>query len=271
MAIRSLMQQLQAVGCAFQFMTRVPVPVAIPFTPDVLARSVIYYPLVGAVIGGLLSGAGWLLAPVVPPMPAAVLLLTLWIGLSGALHLDGLMDTADGVLSHRSRERMLDIMKDSRVGAMGVMAAVLLLLFKFAMLAELQDGGSWMAAAPLIASTCIFSRMGIVAAIKIWPFARPGEGLASMFAGLRMRHFIGALLLHIAIVMGGYALFGISLSKLLLIIFIQTAITLIVGLIVNVWLTRKLGGLTGDTYGALNELLEAVLLLAVLWLLPLLH
>lgn len=269
MAVRSLIKQLHAVGCAFQLMSRVPVPAAIPFTPEVLARSVVYYPLVGAVIGGVLSGAGWLLAPVVPPLPGAALLLTLWVALSGALHLDGLMDTADGVLSHRSRERMLEIMKDSRVGAMGVIAAVLLLLFKFSLAASLLEEGKWTAAAPLIAASCMFSRLWVTAAIAKWPFARPGEGLASLFAGVGTGHFVKALLLHSAIVAAVYSLAGMTLPVLLLIFVIQTVVTISVGLLLSVWLSRKLGGLTGDTYGALNEILEAVLLLAVLWLVPL--
>ena len=74
-----------------------------------------------------------------PTMPAAVLLLAIWVVLTGGLHLDGLMDTADGILSHRPREQMLEIMKDSRVGAMGVIVCVLHLLLKFSLLYTLLD------------------------------------------------------------------------------------------------------------------------------------
>ncbi|MBW7473187.1 adenosylcobinamide-GDP ribazoletransferase [Paenibacillus oenotherae] len=268
MVYRALMGQLQAVGCAFQLMTRVPVPVSIPFTPQILARSVVYYPLVGAVIGGITGCAGWLLAAYVPPMPAAVLLLVLWIALSGALHLDGLMDTADGVLSHRTRERMLDIMKDSRVGAMGVIAALLLLLFKFSVIATLLDGGEWTAAAPLVAAACMYSRLWIVIAIGMWPFARPKEGLAAMFAEVGYGQLLGMIVLHAGILAAGYAVLDIPLSSFLAITAVQAVITVMTGLLVTIWLSRKLGGLTGDTYGALNEILESVLLLSVLWLMP---
>ncbi|MBW7460890.1 adenosylcobinamide-GDP ribazoletransferase, partial [Paenibacillus sepulcri] len=168
----SLKAQLQAVGAAFQFMTRIPVPVEIPFTPAVLARSTVYYPLVGLVIGGITAAAGWLLTLAVPALPAAVLILLIWTALSGALHLDGLMDSADGVLSHRPRERMLDIMKDSRVGAMGVMAAIFLLLLKFATLSALLEGeGGWLEAAPLVVMVCGWSRLWVVCSMAGWPFA----------------------------------------------------------------------------------------------------
>ena len=124
MVLRFLSNQLQAAGAAFQLITRIPIPIMIPFVPQVLARSVVYYPLVGTVVGGITAAVGWFLFAYAPAMPAAVSSVILWALLSGALHLDGLMDTADGVLSHRSRDRMLEIMKDSRVGAMGVIAAV---------------------------------------------------------------------------------------------------------------------------------------------------
>uniref|UniRef100_UPI0005850CC2 adenosylcobinamide-GDP ribazoletransferase n=1 Tax=Paenibacillus sonchi TaxID=373687 RepID=UPI0005850CC2 len=75
--------------------------------------------------------------------PAAVITLILWVWLTGGLHLDGWMDCADGLLSYRTRERMLEIMKDSRVGAMGVLACMLLLLLKASLLAAFLEGGSW--------------------------------------------------------------------------------------------------------------------------------
>ncbi|MFC5648517.1 adenosylcobinamide-GDP ribazoletransferase [Paenibacillus solisilvae] len=264
MALRFLSNQLQAAGAAFQLITRIPIPVLIPFTPPVLARSSVYYPLVGTVIGGILAGAGWLLFTYVPAMPAAVLLLILWAALSGALHLDGLMDTADGVLSHRSRERMLEIMKDSRVGAMGVIAAVFVLLFKFALLASLLGQEMWLHTALYLAAACGWSRLWLVWAMIGWPMARPGEGMASMFAEVRVRHAAAATLVQLVLVLGIGLLLGLAWGDVLNQLAVQAGLTLITGSVVSGWLCRKLGGLTGDTYGALNEVIESVLLFAAL-------
>ena len=136
---RALVDWLRAGLAAFQFLTRLPIPVQIDYTERVFQRSSVFYPLVGFVIGLLLLLAGEGLTQVLPTMPAAVLLLAIWVVLTGGLHLDGLMDTADGILSHRPREQMLEIMKDSRVGAMGVIVCVLHLLLKFSLLYTLLE------------------------------------------------------------------------------------------------------------------------------------
>ncbi|MFB9329796.1 adenosylcobinamide-GDP ribazoletransferase [Paenibacillus aurantiacus] len=262
MAVRSFIAGLQAAGAAFQLLTRIPVPVQIPFTRDVLARSVAAYPLVGAAIGLLTAAAGWLLQGAIPSMPAAVITLLVWVALTGALHLDGLMDTADGVLSHRSRERMLEIMKDSRVGAMGVIAAVILLLLKFSLLAELLGAGAMTSVAPHLAAACMWSRLWMAASMIFWPNARGNEGLGGMFAGVAGRHIAGAVIVHTFILFGIYAAFGYSLIEAGIWFAAGAAVTLLAGGACGWWLSRKLGGLTGDTYGAMNELLEAALLLA---------
>ncbi|WP_308639332.1 adenosylcobinamide-GDP ribazoletransferase [Paenibacillus silvisoli] len=267
MIIKVLKVQLQAAGAAFQLLTRFPVPVVIPFTPEMLARSVVYFPLVGAVIGGIVGGAGWLLDGPVPPMPAAVILLFLWLALSGGLHMDGLMDTADGVLSYRSRERMLEIMKDSRVGAMGVLAAVLVLFFKFSVLFALMDTEKtldWRFAMPVTMLAFAWSRLWIVIAMNGWPLARPDEGMASLFKAVSIRHAawaIGLQLLLIAAVL--LAVSGLA-DEAGLLLLTQAGITIAAGSLLAVWLTRKLGGLTGDTYGAMTELIESILLFSLM-------
>lgn len=262
MVLRFLINQLQAAGAACQLITRIPIPIMIPFIPRVLARSTVYYPLVGAVIGAVLTATGWLLFTYTPAMPAAVLLLILWASLSGALHLDGLMDTADGVFSHRSRERMLEIMKDSRVGAMGVIAAVFVLLFKFAVLTSLFEQETWLHTALFITAACGWSRLWLVWAMIGWPFARPGEGMASMFAEVRLRHAVAATMVQLVLMIGSGIVFGLTWGDILNQLVVQAGLTIIAGWLVSSWLYRKLGGLTGDTYGALNEIIESVLLFA---------
>ncbi|MDR6554557.1 adenosylcobinamide-GDP ribazoletransferase [Paenibacillus qinlingensis] len=258
---------LRACLAAFQFLTRLPIPVQIDYNERVFQRSSIFYPLVGFVIGLILLFAGNLLSHVLPTMPAAVLLLTLWVVLTGGLHLDGLMDTADGILSHRPREQMLEIMKDSRVGAMGVIVCVLHLLLKFSLLYTMLDAngaaerGSLLI---LLAIVPIWSRWFMVAAIRMWPYARPNSGLGSLFRGVTIKHVTVSLL--VALLSTTLLSFSSSLTTLpnWSIILSFMVMTTLVGSGMAAYTSSKLGGLTGDTYGALNELLESILLLAVI-------
>ncbi len=263
----------EACAAAFQFLTRLPVPVKLDYNDALFRRSVVFYPFVGLVLGLITAAAGLLLTSVLPPLPGAALLLGLWVLLTGALHLDGLMDTADGILSHRSRERMLEIMKDSRVGAMGVIAAVLVLLLKWSLLTELLPaaaagghGNLWL----LLALVPLWSRWYMVVAIACWPYARQaGSGMGGFFRGVGAGHAAGsglmALLLSLCVIAAGEAFGGLSLPfwHMVGIVVILLAVTMGAGVLMSVLIHRKLGGLTGDTYGAMNELLEAALLLVL--------
>lgn len=271
--IRLIRSWGEACAAAFQFLTRLPVPVKLDYNDALFRRSVVFYPLVGLVLGLITAAAGLLLANVLSPLPAAVLLLGIWVMLTGALHLDGLMDTADGILSYRSRERMLEIMKDSRVGAMGVIAAVLVLLLKWSLLTELlpaaaagSQGNLWL----LLALVPLWSRWYMVVAIAWWPYARQaGSGMGGFFRGVGAGHAAGsglvALLLSFCVAAAGEAFGGLSLPfwHMVGIVAILLAVTVGAGVLMSVSIHRKLGGLTGDTYGAMNELLEAALLLAL--------
>ncbi|KPV56855.1 cobalamin biosynthesis protein CobS [Paenibacillus sp. A3] len=263
----------EACAAAFQFLTRLPVPVKLDYHDALFRRSVVFYPLVGLVLGLIAAAVGLLLTSLLPPLPAAALLLGIWVLLTGALHLDGLMDTADGILSHRSRERMLEIMKDSRVGAMGVIAAVLVLLLKWSLLTELlpaavtgSQGKLWL----LLALVPLWTRWYMVVAIACWPYARQaGSGMGGFFRGVGAGHAAGsglvALLLSLCVVAAGEAFGGLTLPfwHMVGIVGILLAVTIGAGVLMSVSIHRKLGGLTGDTYGAMNELLEAALLLVL--------
>ncbi|WP_249866448.1 adenosylcobinamide-GDP ribazoletransferase [Paenibacillus konkukensis] len=262
-----MVKGLSACAAAFQFLTRLPVPVSLQYNDALFRRSVLFYPLVGAVLGLLLAAAGWALQGWLAPGVTSALLLSLWAAMTGGLHLDGLMDTADGILSHRSRERMLEIMKDSRVGAMGVIACSLLLLCKWTLLQQWLPL-SWNGTAFLLPLVPLWSRWYMVVAIACWPYAREGQsggGLGGFFRGLGARHLAVhtalALLLSAALVsLGGYSPLS---SRGLLLIGAAAAASGLAGVAFSRWIARKLGGLTGDTYGALNELLETLLLLVV--------
>lgn len=262
MVRRTVKVHMQALIAAFQFLTRVPLPVSVPFDGPVLTHSVIYFPLAGAFIGACLAAAASLFELAVPAWPAAVLLLAIWTGLSGGLHIDGWMDTADGVLSHRSRERMLEIMKDSRVGAMGVLAGVLLLLFKASLLAELLAEGKAGICLSILIISPIWSRTWMAVAIAGWPSARHGEGIGSLFNGVKGLQAAAATLVATGFTIIVLLLFKIEFSEVILWLILCFVLTAACGGLLAVMLNRKLGGLTGDTYGAMNEAVEAVLLLA---------
>ncbi|MEK3713301.1 adenosylcobinamide-GDP ribazoletransferase [Paenibacillus sp. FSL R7-0333] len=255
-------------AAAFQFLTRFPVRSSGEFSPELLRASVVYYPLVGAAIGLSTAlgaaAAGWLL----PAWPAAVITLILWVGLTGGLHLDGWMDSADALLSYRSRERMLEIMKDSRVGAMGVLACVLLLLLKASLLAAWLEGGSF-SLLPLLLLPPVWGRWYMVRAMARYPLARGNEGLAATFGGLPARQErragLSAALLTLAAAAAPLALgAGSGAWPLLAAAAILAPLAAAVcGRLAARRIGSRLGGLTGDVYGALGELLETVVLLVL--------
>ncbi|WP_409344778.1 adenosylcobinamide-GDP ribazoletransferase [Paenibacillus sp. MBLB4367] len=271
-AAARIKQWLHAAIAAFQLLTRLPLPIAIDYTDAVFRRSVVFYPFVGAVLGLLLAAAGTGLPYALPAFPAAVLLLGMWIYATGALHLDGLMDTADGLFSNRSREQMLEIMKDSRVGAMGVVAGVFVLLLKLSLLAALLDG-DWRQAAPYICCVPLWSRAFLVVSIRCWPYARQGSGMGSYYRGVGTRHTVAALLVAAVLTF----VFSIAAQSMDTAASTWTAAAAAAGLVtlgfalvsfafgtlLNGRMSAKLGGLTGDTYGAVNELVETGLLLVL--------
>jgi len=228
---------------AIGFLTRVPVPAHVFADKAARARSLPWYPLVGLLLGLVLAALAWCLQES-PPLLGAVLLLLAWVWLTGGLHLDGLADTADAwVGGLGDRERTLAIMKDPRSGPAGVTAVMLLLLLKFAALASLETP-------PLIALALapLLGRAALTAAFLSTPYVR-AEGLGSGLADASRPACVAALLLAAALPLlagerGLYALLAVALVF---------------------WLwrracLRRLGGMTGDTCGALTELVEVAVL-----------
>lgn len=179
------------------------------------------------------------------------------------------MDTADGVLSHRTRERMLEIMKDSRVGAMGVLAAVLLLLLKASLLTELIAGeshGKVLSLVSIFVISASWSRAWMAIAIAGWSPARENEGVGSLFNGVKRKWTVLSVSLAAIISYTTLIINDINYINSLLIVIAAGLVTIICGYFLASWLNKKLGGLTGDTYGAMNEAVElAILLGAVVW------
>ena len=230
---------------ALQFLTVAPPVIRRMFTPDELGRATAYFPLVGAVVGVVLMGAHWLLGLAFPPAVQAALTLVVWTGLSGALHLDGFLDACDGLLGGFTPESRLQIMRDERVGAFALAGGLLLFLVKFAALASLPRAFPALLVAPVL------GRWAMAVAIVIFPYARPeGLGKALKDHAGRLQSLIASIL---ALAIAGGTAGGIGLVTGLVaagVTWAGAAFTL-----------RRIPGLTGDIYGALNELVETTVLL----------
>ena len=228
---------------AIQFLTVLPVGKAAEFdAPGMLP----WFPPVGLLLGGLLAlfdafACRWWSPSVVAVLDVVVLAI-----MTGAFHLDGLGDTADGLFSHRTRERALEIMKDSRIGAMGVVALSSVLALKWAGISGLDDHRSL-----LLILVPAYARGGILIAMRCVDYGRPGGGTGLPFFARKPhgRQF-WALIATILISLGlGPAALRLNAGFVLL-----TA-----GIVV--YYKRRLGCVTGDMLGALTEATEAGLFL----------
>ncbi len=230
---------------ALQFLTLSPPLVKRVFTEKELGQAAGFYPLVGALIGVLLYAANYGLAFIAPNALRAALLLALWVLLSGALHLDGLLDAFDGLFGGWTPEKRLEIMRDERVGAFGLSAGVILLLVKFSALSGLPQS------APMLILIPAASRWGMTLAVYAFPYARP-EGLGSAVkAHTTWKQVALATLtiLPIAWFCAGW-LGMIALGGTLLLVWA-----------ISTFVLARIPGLTGDIYGTINELVELTLII----------
>lgn len=232
---------------AITFLTRIPIKINFTYGEKELGSTGPYFPLVGGLLGILVAGTVYLIGRVDMQLGAVAGLLAAVL-LTGGLHLDGAMDTADGIFSARTRERMLEIMKDSRVGAHGVTAAVVLLLTKFVSyeMALKSNDVFW-----IIPIAFVLSRWVMAYAIFTFPGARP-TGLGQIFIqnGKKSDLPLATILTILPVII--FCRWTTLLPMFL---------TVMVSWLVCRSLVRILGGLTGDTYGALAELSEVVFII----------
>jgi adenosylcobinamide-GDP ribazoletransferase len=235
---------------ALAFLTILPVPQS-GSSPDDIGRATAWFPIAGAVIGALLAGADAALRVVLPPVPSSALVVVLWAFLTRGFHLDGLADTFDGIGGGFDRTSRLAIMKDSRLGTFGGIAAASALLLKTAALAPLTAHSGGMRATAIFLAP-ILGRLAILFAMALFPSARPG-GLGDM---CRRRCTPGRLLaggataIVVAIAVAGRN--GIA----------PLVLVALGAILVSKWIARLLGGLTGDSYGAVCEIGEILSLLS---------
>ena len=232
------------------FLTILPVPRRWCGESRDLERSIVWFPAIGLLIGVLVAGFDRGVAALLPALPASVLTVFALVAVSGALHLDGLADTADGFLSSRPRARILEIMRDSRVGPMGVVAIVGILLLKVAALASLAPAERF----GVVLLMPLAGRTAPVLMMSTLGYARE-NGLATAFQ--RKRGFFAPLFALGSLAGAGY--FAAGAAGLA-----AAAAAAGVTAIFALWCLAKIGGYTGDTLGAACELAEAVPALVVL-------
>lgn len=226
---------------ALQFLSIIPIKR--DFTAEQVGRSTGYFPVVGLIIGLILAGLNYLLGLILPASVVNVLLVVSMTVLSGGLHLEGVIDTCDGIAGHGTPEERWRRMHDSRAGAFGVIGACLIVLVKYVSLNEVPQN---LMLFTLITAPVI-SRWAMTYALFAYPYARP-EGLGKAFKqATGWLQLLTATLVALALAAGLFKLAG------LVILFVVWLLVMAVAL----YLRRKLAGLTGDTYGMINEIAEA--------------
>jgi adenosylcobinamide-GDP ribazoletransferase len=238
------------IAVAFQFLTRLPVP-PMAFAPDGLARAVKFFPLVGLVIGSGAALVGKVLAPHLGRPVAAVAVLLCLVLITGCLHEDGLADLADS-LGGWTQEQRLAILHDSHLGSYGGTALVLSLLSRAVLLAGLPLAQF----TAYMVSAHVLCRWSMLPLSYYLPPAREREGQGARIAGLTSATTLvaGSLFTIVTVVV---ALRKAAIAPLLC--------AMVVPLISSFFYMRKLGGVTGDCFGATNQLTEIAVYLCGVW------
>lgn len=230
---------------AVQFLTLVPPLIRRPFSAKELGRAVAFFPVTGLLMGFVLMFSASVIKLVFPYSVTVGIVLALWVLMSGAIHLDGFLDACDGLFGGSNREQRLEIMRDERLGAYAFAGGLLLLLLKYI---SLGSAGNWnvLLAAPVV------GRWGIAWVLVLFPYAR-SSGL-----GKWMKDNTGWPQLTVAGLTTAVVLYWLSgWVGLLILVLVTVMITL-----AALWVKGRIGGMTGDIYGAVCELSELLFLLA---------
>lgn len=235
---------MRSLRIAFGLLTTLPIKLPDDWSAGESGRAAVWYPFVGLIIGGVtwLIWKGAML--VLPPSVASVIVLIVWIALTGGLHLDGLADCCDGLLASATPERRLEIMKDPRLGAFGVIGLILILLLKATILGTLTSSTSLG-----IVLAASLSRWFILP-VALFPLARTGGMGADFSWGLnRVSVYLSAIFpFGLAIALGARGIFSIAAGFIAM------------GLIV-LFAKKRIGGVTGDVFGLVVEAIEVIVLL----------
>ena len=232
---------------ALQFLTILPVKSS--FTSEQIGRAAAWFPVVGIIIGLILVGLHYVLNLLLPAALVNVLLLAVLVILSGALHLDGLADTIDGMAGHRTPERRLEIMRDSRIGGIGAVGLFLFLIIEYITLNSIPE--NWLPYTLLLAP--VVSRWAMVNSIFAYPYARATGAGQAFKQVVSWKVFLPATLIALLV-----AVVLFRVAGLVIVAGAWVTITL-----AALYFKRRLRGLTGDTYGAINELATVAVFIVV--------
>ena len=248
---------------ATQFLTRVPLPSAGNFQARCLSESLRYFPLVGGLVGVANATVWWVSAHWFPRPVAVGLMLAASLLITGAFHEDGLADTCDGLGGGNTRERALAIMKDSRVGAFGALALIVLIGLKWSALIALPSA----AFALIVVAAHLVSRWCAIGLLWALPYARAqGEGKSRQFdGGLSGRQWLLSGVIGVTALVIPAIWPGVILSEALAMAagvgFAAAAITAFAA---AAYFRQRIGGYTGDCLGAVQQACELVFLLGAL-------
>jgi adenosylcobinamide-GDP ribazoletransferase len=237
---------MRSFAIALQFLTRLPIRLNGPYSTEEQGRSLLWYPAVGLLIGAILVALAWLLAGRGGLVPAA-LVLALWVALTGALHLDGLADSADAWAGgYGDRERSLAIMKDPNSGPVAVTMLVTILLLKFTAIDRLLALGDWVG----LGMAPVLGRTAVLALLLTTPYVRAG-GLGENL----VKHLPRRATWEVLVAVAGLCILAAPLQGM-----IALAVAVIGFVLLRRLMLERIGGTTGDTAGALVELTEFVVL-----------
>lgn len=237
---------------ALQLMTRLPINKQIDVTDERLIKGIVYWPFVGVIVGAIDCIVFVLLSFFVPKSIAAVFCVLCQLCVTGGFHLDGLCDTADAIYSARTKERMLEIMKDSRIGTNGVIAAVFDISLRILIIVQLDNPVLAILFAP-VAGKCV---QGILMYKANYPRSK---GLGASYIGkIKSGTMLGCLFCGVIMIELGFILENHGWLLLSPVVFILLSIGY------RFYVERKIGGMTGDTLGAGSEFCEIVFLLTLL-------
>ncbi len=237
-----------------QFMTRYPVPVEIDFSVSRFVEGMKWMPLVGLLVGlpGALSVV--LLTSLLGQEVAVLFAIIMMICVTGGLHLDGIGDTADGLFSYRSKERVLEIMRDSTLGTNGVIAVVLIILLKFILLKNLPIATTIIA----LLTAPIIGRMAITWHAAFSKYAREGEGMGGFVEQVTPGSALAATGLSFILSVVLFFVVGISWHTGVLFLLVLHLTTIGWALLFARYLQKRIDGITGDTIGTTIEISEVI-------------
>ncbi len=243
-----LYSKVENILLAIGFLTKIPIPKRINYTPDKLAEGLFFSPLVGLLLGALLVLLYYIAKCVFPNYIVAAIILFFYVYITGGLHIDGLGDLGDGLFSGRRNDAFYQVMKDSRLGTGGFLTIIFVLFFDYLLFLETLN---W----KVLLFIPVAGRLGMLVGAVIGSYPKNYEGSGKLF--IDGRSFKNSWLMLLMVLAFSFLLFNL---KGLLIFF---SLLVLVFILVRIW-SKRLGGITGDMLGALVEYAQVVFLFSLI-------